>query len=95
MEESLPLSPKIRGAGSSPGGDFGSVERMTLLAWQVARPFIRRSRVRAQDLPEPVAGDDHTYAGALSSTLSSLPSAVAGSVTPATNEASNLGVVHR
>ena len=34
LEESLPLRPKIRGAGSSPGGDFGSVERMTLLAWQ-------------------------------------------------------------
>ena len=36
-----------------------------------------------------------TYAGALSSTLSSPPSAVDGSVTPAINEASNLEVVHR
>ena len=36
-----------------------------------------------------------TYAGALSSTLSSPPSAVDGSITPAINETSNLGVVHK
>ena len=59
-------------------------------------PFIQRSRVRATNMvAELVAGDVNICRGPVVDLRSSLPSAVDGTLTPAINETSNLGVVHR